>query len=325
MSRRNPRDSDWDHVDPPAPEDEYLDTGPPLGEDFDPDPGGFGRGFGPPLEAAGIKARSRRGRIGDSWWSQRFLAFLDDLGHGGRLGRGRSYARKGQVVDLVVDAGEIRARVQGSRPEPYRVSLAVDVVGADAWATVEAELAARAVYAAALLDGRLPHDFEDVVGRCGLELLPPGHADLVVRCSCPDSETVCKHVAATCYLAAEAFDEDPFLLLHWRGRTRDELLAGLRHHRAASSAGTAQPRTRSRSRGPSARSPTAPPAADFWRCGPGLEGIRMRPAAARVADAALAERGPIGLGIGPLAVEDLLGPMYLRITQAADARAYAES
>lgn len=323
MSGRDVTGRDWDHVDPPAPDD-FPDGEIPDGGCLADEPYSF-EDFGPPLHADGIKARSRRGDIGDSWWSRRFLTFLDDLGHGGRLSRGRSYARKGQVVELVVEAGTIRARVQGSRPEPYDVSLAMDVVAVDEWASVEAELAGRAAYAAALLDGRLPHDFEEVARRCGVELLESRSVGLFVHCSCPDAATVCKHVAAVCYLAAEAFDDDPFLLLLWRGRSRDELLSGLRRRRTTATPDVPQRRTRSRPAGKSAESGVGAPAAvEFWRAGPGLDEVRVRPVAARVADAALAERGPMGLNVGPLAVEDLLGPMYLRITQAAEARAYGD-
>jgi uncharacterized Zn finger protein len=42
----------------------------------------------------------------------------------------------------------------------------------------------------------------------------------------------CKHLAATFYLLAEAFDADPFLLLRWRGRDREPLLARLRELRS---------------------------------------------------------------------------------------------
>ena len=38
----------------------------------------------------------------------------------------------------------------------------------------------------------------------------------------------CKHLAATFYLLAEAFDADPFQILHWRGRDKETLLATLR-------------------------------------------------------------------------------------------------
>ena len=35
----------------------------------------------------------------------------------------------------------------------------------------------------------------------------------------------CKHLAASCYLLAESFDDDPFAILAWRGREREDLLA----------------------------------------------------------------------------------------------------
>ena len=44
----------------------------------------------------------------------------------------------------------------------------------------------------------------------------------------------CKHLAATFYLLAEAFDDDPFLILRWRGRDRETLLGRLRELRADS-------------------------------------------------------------------------------------------
>ena len=48
-----------------------------------------------------------------------------------------------------------------------------------------------------------------------------------MRCTCPDVAVPCKHIAATFYLLAERFDDDPFELLLWRGRSRAELLADL--------------------------------------------------------------------------------------------------
>ena len=46
----------------------------------------------------GLKARSTRGAIGESWWSKRFLAVLESFALGTRLTRGRNYARAGQVL-----------------------------------------------------------------------------------------------------------------------------------------------------------------------------------------------------------------------------------
>jgi uncharacterized Zn finger protein len=46
-------------------------------------------------------------------------------------------------------------------------------------------------------------------------------------CSCPGWEVPCEHHAAAFYLLAEAFDDDPFTILAWRGREREDLLANL--------------------------------------------------------------------------------------------------
>ena len=52
-----------------------------------------------PREAkGGIKAQSRRGGFGESWWAKRWIHVLESFNIGARLGRGRSYARNGQVL-----------------------------------------------------------------------------------------------------------------------------------------------------------------------------------------------------------------------------------
>src|ERR671930_77498 len=143
----------------------------------------------------GIKARSRRGQIGESWWSGRFVSILESLGMGPRLGRGRAYARAGQVLDLEVAGESVSARVQGSRPRPYRVSIGLARFGDADWARVESALAARALYSAKLLAGEMPHTIEEVFASCGLSLFPADTSELELSCSCPDWAVPCKHVA----------------------------------------------------------------------------------------------------------------------------------
>ncbi|UGT92071.1 hypothetical protein [Mycobacterium ostraviense] len=57
-----------------------------------------------PVEG-GLKARSTRGAIAQTWWSERFIEVLEDIAIGNRLQRGRSYARKGQVISMDVGSG----------------------------------------------------------------------------------------------------------------------------------------------------------------------------------------------------------------------------
>jgi uncharacterized Zn finger protein len=176
----------------------------------------------------GIRARSTRGAIGSSWWSKRFLEVLESFALGSRLTRGRNYARTGQVLSLDVEPGAVRSTVQGSRPTPYRVRVGLAPFPDEVWAEVELRLAAQALFSAQLLAGELPAEIESVFAAAGAPLFPRTVGDLAMSCSCPDSAVPCKHLAATFYLLAEAFDDDPFQILHWRGRSRDELLSGLR-------------------------------------------------------------------------------------------------
>jgi uncharacterized Zn finger protein len=248
----------------------------------------------------GIKARSTRGAIGQTWWSERFVAVLEDIGMGNRLQRGRNYARKGQVISLDIGAGAVTARVQGSRARPYRVRIGVTAFGKLEWAKLERTLADNAWYTAKLLAGEMPEDIEDVFTGLGLPLFPIAAAELSMDCSCPDAEVPCKHIAAACYLLAEAFDDDPFAILAWRGRDRDALLANLRAARTA---------------GPSAADHVehvGPPLADCLDTYFTRQAETPRNSPARTDSAALLDQlPPVGTMVRGSALTDLLRPAYL--------------
>src|SRR3990172_12480504 len=84
----------------------------------------------------GIKSQSKRGVFGESWWAKRWIGVLESFNIGARLGRGRSYARKGQVLSIRVEQGKVNAEVQGSRPKPYKVSIQVKTLSAEDWKKV---------------------------------------------------------------------------------------------------------------------------------------------------------------------------------------------
>lgn len=187
---------------------------------------------GPIKVENGIKARRARGRIATSWWSQRFITVLEELQLGGRMSRGKNYARSGQVMSLDISAGKVIAKVQGSRPEPYAVKLISKPLTTAQWDLVTERLAGKALFAAKLLAGEMPPEIEEVFAELDVPLFPAAARDLPMHCSCPDWAVPCKHVAAVCFLLAERFDDDPFLIFQWRGRSKAELLSRLRRTRA---------------------------------------------------------------------------------------------
>lgn len=189
----------------------------------------------------GIKAQSKRGRFGESWWAQRWIEVLEGFDLGARLGRGRTYARKGQVLSIDVDKGAVESKVQGSDPRPYRISIKLDPISKKDWDRLIDLLSQQAIYAAKLLAGEMPNDIENVFKDAGLSLFPTRYRDLHTDCSCPDWSNPCKHIAAVYYILGEEFDRDPFLLFRLRGMTRDELLSRLGQVAEVAEAGTGEP------------------------------------------------------------------------------------
>lgn len=185
-----------------------------------------------PIEADGIKAKSQRGKFVQSWWADKWIAALNRLIDSGRLSRGRSYARRGQVLEITIKAGKIAARVQGSRRSPYKVSIELKPLSDLQWGKVLTALSEQAIFAAQLLNEEMPNDIEEVFDKAKVPLFPQSSGDLVTNCSCPDWANPCKHVAAVYYLLGERFDQDPFLLFELRGRSKAEIIAALRERRA---------------------------------------------------------------------------------------------
>ncbi|MGH9124322.1 MAG: SWIM zinc finger family protein, partial [Acidimicrobiales bacterium] len=182
-----------------------------------------------PLPAEGGLASSKqRGPMAETWWSRRFTEVLESYGVGGRMQRGRRYARTGQVLSLDVQPGLLVCQVQGSRRTPYLVTVRLAVPTEAQWSTVEAAMTAKVGFVAHLLAGEVPPDLEDVFAAAGVALFPRSWSDLGATCSCPDWENPCKHIAAVLYLLADRLDSDPWLLLAWRGRGRDEIVGRLR-------------------------------------------------------------------------------------------------
>lgn len=190
-----------------------------------------------PLPADGGLATSKqRGPMAATWWSRRFTEVLESYGLGARLQRGRRYARTGQVVALEVRTAVIAAQVQGSRRTPYLVTISLPGPNERQWGKVESAMTAKIGFAARLLAGEVPPDLEHVFRAAGIALFPQSWRDLRADCSCPDWENPCKHIAAVLYVFADQLDADPWLLVAWRGRSREEILDRLRGPTTAGSA-----------------------------------------------------------------------------------------
>jgi uncharacterized Zn finger protein len=268
----------------------------------------------------GIKARSKRGDFARNWWADRWIKALERLVDKGRLSRGRSYARHGQVLEIKEAKDGILAKVQGSHPSPYKITITLKHLSGAEWAKVIDALAARAIFTAQLLAGEMPQEIEEAFAAAGVSLFPDKRDALVTNCSCPDYANPCKHVAAAHYILGEQFDEDPFLLFRLRGRSQEQIMEALRARRAADTPMLAEEREEYVVDEPA--QPLEESLENFWSAGPALTGFptNIRPAATPM---------PVLKRLGqPGFLEEsllrLLGAAYTAIMEKAVAAVYVE-
>ena len=249
------------------------------------------------------------------WWSRRFIELLESFGVGSRLQRGRTYARAGQVFDLEIGPGWVTAKVQGSRRAAYKVRVGVHRLSEEQWDQAEEAMASQALPLASLLAGEMPADIEEVFEAGGVALFPGSSGEIGAECNCPDWANPCKHIAATYYILAEQFDDDPFQIFAWRGRGRDELLAGLRARRGGGGEGAA-----SEDAGDGGVDPQrVTDSASFWHAGPDLADFEASPVAGDAPDALLRQLGPLELGDDRVDLVEILGPTYSYLAESVEA------
>jgi uncharacterized Zn finger protein len=234
-----------------------------------------------------------------------FLGTFESLRMGPTFSRGRRDERAGHVRNLMISGSLVVAQVRGpDDPVAFRSRIAVRAFGASEWARVELDLAGQARYAADLLAGRMPEGIGDVFAGAGLSLVPLSLDEVAMDCTCERWPMPCVHLAAACYAMARTFEEDPFAVFAWRGRSRDELLMHLRELRSEHAV------TESVSETP------APPVdsdlADFWGVGgpAALVPTGARPGAVTRPDALLDQLDPPPLAHDGRPIADVLRPAY---------------
>ena len=259
----------------------------------------------------GIKTKSQRGQIGETWWSKRWIGVLESFGMGARLGRGRSYARMGQVISIDVQKGAVAAKVQGTRAKPYSIKIELKPLSEKDWNKVTDAMASQAVFAARLLSGEMPRNIEEAFGEAKISLFPTSVKDLITDCSCPDWANPCKHIAAVYYLMAERFDEDPFLIFKLRGRTKEELIGILREKRSQTlpEADVTSPIEADFSQREAAV-PLEKCLDTFWQAGAALDSFTVNPTLPEVENAILKRLGNAPFTVGKQNVASLLAKAY---------------
>ena len=152
--------------------------------------------------------------IAKSFWGKAWCDNLESYSdYANRLPRGRTYVRNGSVIDLRVETGRVLARVSGS--SVYDVAIEVQPLAAPKWKAIVKECSGKVASLVELLQGKFSKAVMETVTRHG-EGLFPRPREITLNCSCPDSATMCKHVAATLYGVGSRLDDEPDLLFRLR-------------------------------------------------------------------------------------------------------------
>ena len=196
----------------------------------------FNKGPRPLTARGGIRAQTKSRKVGKNWWTKRWMAVLENNYMGAELPRGRAYAQAGQVLDISIVDGEVKAHVQGPAKKPNLVTIKFKATPKRTWNKLFGDVSNKAIFAAKLLTGDMPETMEEVFEEHGLNLFPMEIEDIQTSCTgaaIKDSgcrtttDGPCRCIIAVYYLLAEEFDRDPFLFMKLRGLNREDLIAAI--------------------------------------------------------------------------------------------------
>ncbi|MCP4313177.1 MAG: DEAD/DEAH box helicase family protein [Bacteroidetes bacterium] len=159
----------------------------------------------------------RSTKYGQTWWGGRWLQALSHIDYSNRLPRGRSYANKGAVKDLLISKQRIIANVQGTRVKPYKVTVGIPEFTTTQKETLTDVILNNPLLLSKLLNRQLPESLYTMAESHYIRIFPGRWDDLEMKCSCPDWAVPCKHLAAVINVIANEIDRNPFLIFKLHG------------------------------------------------------------------------------------------------------------
>ncbi|MDR2794694.1 MAG: DEAD/DEAH box helicase family protein, partial [Holosporaceae bacterium] len=151
---------------------------------------------------------------GKTWWGRKWLDMFEDIDDENRLPRGRTYANKGAASNIKIVGDTVSARVQGSRPTPYKVTINFEQFSKKHKDIIREIIEKSPSILSALINRRLPLKIFDALTQAGINLFPRTWKDVKADCSCPDYAMPCKHIAAVIYLICDEIDKNPSIVFN---------------------------------------------------------------------------------------------------------------
>jgi uncharacterized Zn finger protein len=176
---------------------------------------------GHPVSPVTISGRAIATTFWGKAWCENLESYRD---YENRLPRGRTYVRNGSVVDLQIAPLAVTAMVSGS--SIYKVSITIAAVPKPQWQSICRDCSGGIDSLVELLQGRLSKAVMERLCRQDRGLFPRP-SEIRFKCSCPDSASMCKHIAAVLYGVGSRLDHQPELLFRLRSVNEQDLLPDL--------------------------------------------------------------------------------------------------
>lgn len=160
-----------------------------------------------------------------TWWGQQFKEALCSFIDKDRLARGFAYRSDARIVEYTQKGNKVVAKIKGNKNPYFGVytvpyyKTEITFIPVQNIMQLLSDMENDPLVLAKLASKELPASIS--------KLLPHNKHDIQTKCSCPDYENPCKHIAGLYLTLAEKMDYDPFLLLALRGISEDLLNAHL--------------------------------------------------------------------------------------------------
>jgi len=164
-----------------------------------------------------------RSKYGTTPWGAWFLRMLESYDGNGRVSRGKSYANTGKVDSLVITGNKVAARVAGHYDPWYYISLTFPRISEPNRKKLEKILTQHPADFIALGSGTMTERLVTLFEAKDIRFIPRRWSLIESDCSCPDSASLCKHIAAVLYILAKEIDHDPRLFFQLAGIDLAEL------------------------------------------------------------------------------------------------------
>ncbi len=168
-----------------------------------------------------VKISTRKMAV--TFWGEAWCDNLENYSdYSNRLPRGKTYARNASILDLQIEKGTITAMVSGT--SLYRIKIEISTIQAKLWNEIKSECAQSIHSIMDLLRGKLSDSVMICLTAPKTGMFPQPK-EIKLRCSCPDSAGLCKHLAAVMYGVGNRLDTNPELLFTLRGVDKSELVS----------------------------------------------------------------------------------------------------